>query len=1313
MNRKMAVLRNVFLLFSFTLLLSFNSYAEAMITQDTGENAVVSAGQQYAPDHLIVKFREGVDPQAAMQRIMPGTGDIQRLYPIKFVAAKFRKDYKLEKTGDGWYSFLGKTYKEISEIPDEEIFREAYNAMPEYEKGLYRTYTVKVPERTGIKESIRKLEHNNLVEYAEPDYIAKVQMVPNDQFYNTRPDARGEYSWYQPYADLWGLRKIGCEKAWDLSQGEGVVVAVIDTGVDYNHPDLWDNIWVNPNKVSDRSGDGKINLNDCDLNGNLQIEPNEIVEDMIGKNFSMFKVTDDPMDGHGHGTHCAGTIAAVGNNQIGVIGVAPKAKIMVLKGLNDSGMGLFRELAKCVVYAADNGAQILSNSWGGYLEDNKECRMVTEAFNYAYNKGCVIIAAAGNDNKDISNFLPAGLHNVITVSAINRNDEQSRWSLSKASNFGENVLVTAPGGGDFALAVSRDYGLVYDILSTMNNDTFLGSQRPTLKVADSYWRLAGTSMACPHVSGVAALILSRKPTMKNDEVREMLIASSDDIGNPGRDINFGYGRVNAFMAVNLKANLHSSSGNKYFHDAAKIYGIAGMETPQAFEKYELCYAPKDNPSAVVTLARSWNMASNDAELGVWDTRGLAEGSRHLLILKITDKQNFEHVFTKEVIVDNIEESPVFAPVGNKGALIGKDIKFSVEADDPDDPARSCGQLIYSAYNLPPGATFNAEKHEFSWRPVESDLGSHKVTFSVRDNITPITRDVTITVTNVEETEIADAGTMYFGGNIDVSANRIGWIESELTSNPAAYIYDIVSGIKSYLDINFSGYLYKISMCKDKVITSGDIYIYEDEEMITRNGINLYDFSKPANQKSLITMVDAYIYYPRIRENRIVWMEELSDGASVKQYLCIYNLSDGSKVKLSMADEIYMLDFYGDKVVWRAKDATSKKRYVAAYDILSGQTTRITGNDADVCAGPSIYGDKIVWGESGNVYKFDFVKNQKECIATGRNIVYETTVHKDKVVWNTNEGLFYYDPIHGMTKLTDQYNGFIYSFAIYEEKIVYFKEWDRVKVIMTQIFFAPTISSINPATVKPGQDITITGADFGTAQVDSCVEFANGVKAVIKSWSADKIVCTVTGSARSGLITVTAATGKSNGMPITVAAVPQIMAVSPNNAIPGANIYVYGKNFGVKGNLSSVRFSGPGGSANAQIMAWSDTVIVCRVPSLNVGFYDIIVVNEGNSDPLKNFAVRPPSIAINSLSPAFGRAGTYLTIYGRDFLTLDTKAKVVFYNDSKTFSMSVSILDITNDMILCKVPLIKSGAYNVKIWYSNYTKSTNSKSFKII
>lgn len=388
-----------------------------------------------------------------------------------------------------------------------------------------------------LEKDLERLKNNPNIEYAEANIRIKLQNA-------TDPFLNKSNSWKQGYEDLWGHKKLQAEEAWTISQGEGIKVAVIDTGVDYNHPDIWDNIWVNPALVSDRNADGKINLDDMDLNGNKIIDDSEFIKGAIGEDFINYGDVnqDSPIDEHGHGTHVAGTIAAVGNNGIGIVGIAPKAQIIPVQIFSANGYSSTSGIFNALIYAT-SVADIANNSWGGWGKS----RTIEEAFRIAHEAGLINIVAAGNEEDDAEFYYPANYNNVITVSASTQTDK-----LAYFSNYGSVVDIAAPGGMDL-------YG-ASNILSLASRNHILLEDNPRAELKDpntssdtyTYARLIGTSMASPHIAGLAALILSKKPNYTFDDIRQQIMMNADSLNST---LPSGAGRANAFKTLkNLPAD---------------------------------------------------------------------------------------------------------------------------------------------------------------------------------------------------------------------------------------------------------------------------------------------------------------------------------------------------------------------------------------------------------------------------------------------------------------------------------------------------------------------------------------------------------------------------------------------------------------------------------------------------------------------------------------------------------------------------------------------------------------------------------------
>jgi subtilisin family serine protease len=437
---------------------------------------------------------------------------------------------------------------------------------------LSRTYILEFGAMSDDQKAqiVQELKADPDVEFAEPEHTFSTKQIPNDPFLNSSG------TWGQPYPDLWGLTAIGAPTAWDTAKGDGIVVAVVDTGIDYNHPDLAANVWTNVNEIAG-------NFLDDDGNG--------FVDDTRGWDF--FYWDNDPIDRNGHGTHVAGTIAAVGNNGIGVIGVAWHAQVMAVKGLNDSGFGFDFTLAPAIEYAASNGADVINASWGG----PGTSQSIEEAIQFATGLGVVFVAAAGNSSQDAMNFYPANSPEAITVAS-----EDPFGNFSFFSNFGSKIDTTAPGE---------------DVLSLQAANTFLA-----IPVAPGYGRLSGTSMAAPHVSGVAALILSGNPAYSPDQVRQIIHVSNTSVPF---DPRFGAGKLNAAVAVTIVNPLDAKiTGVQFGATPADPITILGFAQGTGFASYLLEYGAGTQPFFFTPFFSSVTPASG--VLGQLDPSSLFSGT---------------------------------------------------------------------------------------------------------------------------------------------------------------------------------------------------------------------------------------------------------------------------------------------------------------------------------------------------------------------------------------------------------------------------------------------------------------------------------------------------------------------------------------------------------------------------------------------------------------------------------------------------------------------------------------------------------------
>ncbi|MFC1585509.1 S8 family peptidase [Fibrobacterota bacterium] len=334
-----------------------------------------------------------------------------------------------------------------------EKLRKDYLLTPKYEKALHGMMPVRVPLGLGHSTARQLLESDRRIAHVEPDYLVHAQEMPNDPLFDK------QWSLYNPANDRTDVNAV---EAWKIHNGDGgIVIAILDTGIDYYHPDLADNLWENP-------GEAPSNGRDDDGNG--------FIDDVRGWDFS--GNTNDPMDRHFHGTMMAGVAGAVTDNNIGIAGMMPKVSLMPVKGLSDRGSGNSSDLIAAIYYAVDNGADIINASWGG----GGFLFAMQEAIEYAADRNVIFVAAAGNYRRDNDErpFYPASYpsDNIVSVGASTRQD-----SIASFSHVGkESVDLFAPG---------------VDIISTFLNGGYMANN--------------GTSLSAPLVAGCLGLLASISP----------------------------------------------------------------------------------------------------------------------------------------------------------------------------------------------------------------------------------------------------------------------------------------------------------------------------------------------------------------------------------------------------------------------------------------------------------------------------------------------------------------------------------------------------------------------------------------------------------------------------------------------------------------------------------------------------------------------------------------------------------------------------------------------------------------------------------
>lgn len=551
------------------------SLSSAHSSQNKKDNRI-----KYAPHEIIVKFKPtvksqlsiSITPEAVVETNIPSIDRLNRKFKVKALSKVFKG--KKPKT----------IRRVMLNVPDEEL------------PDLSTVYRAKLPDDVDIFQAINEYRQDPSVEYAEPDYLATIfSTYPNDTSFPAQWSLHntGESGGTND-ADIDAL------EAWVITTGSSdVVVAIIDTGVFLEHSDLAENIWQNTEEIPG-------NETDDDNNG--------FVDDVNGWDF--YNDDNNPADDNEHGTHVAGISSAVTDNVTGIAGVSWNSKIMAVKVLGSSGSGPYSGIANGIVYAADNGADVINLSIGGAFSS---CTL-REAIDYAYAHNCVTVAASGNTGDRTINY-PAGYDNVIAVAATDYDDVRANFST-----YGQVIDVAAPGVSIYSTVLNNGY------------NTF-----------------DGTSMAAPHVSGIVALILSNNPGVTNSYVRKLVYICAEDIGSEGWDKYTGFGRVNAFRALTsdsvdyLLARIRIPKEGNIF---SRNIPITGTAAGSSFDRYEVFVGRGENPAIWETTGLTLTGGQVvDGVLATWDCSSY-ENDIWTIKLISHDLNGITTETTSYVIIDN-------------------------------------------------------------------------------------------------------------------------------------------------------------------------------------------------------------------------------------------------------------------------------------------------------------------------------------------------------------------------------------------------------------------------------------------------------------------------------------------------------------------------------------------------------------------------------------------------------------------------------------------------------------------------------------
>lgn len=464
---------------------------------------------EYVPNEIIVKFRvevtyrvEGqlrLEKSAGELKLSRGLDDLNARYHAKEISPLF-KNFKNKRQQ---VEALLRKDKTLLTKREEHIIRRLKRARKGVKvPDLNRIYKIKVELETGqsLKEVVKAYDNDPDVEYAELNYIVSIDTTPNDPLYSVQWSLNNTGQMYPESGDYnHPPGTPGCDidapEAWDIHIGSSnIIVAVADTGVDYTHRDINNNMWTDPSGYH---------------------------------GYDFVNSDNYPMDDHGHGTHCAGTIAAEGHNGLDIAGVCWNVKIMALKSLDGGGYGPYANAVAAFNYAVNNGADVISNSWG----KDEYSQAMQDVIDYAYSQGVIIVASAGNADDSAPHY-PANNEHVISVAATNSKDEKATFST-----YGDWVDLAAPGVDILSLrAGGSDAGTPYNNYTTI---------------------MSGTSMSCPCVSAACALIISKSPTLTVDEVENILFVENDPIAT---GICLSNGRLNiqkALKIINFDRNYYT------------------------------------------------------------------------------------------------------------------------------------------------------------------------------------------------------------------------------------------------------------------------------------------------------------------------------------------------------------------------------------------------------------------------------------------------------------------------------------------------------------------------------------------------------------------------------------------------------------------------------------------------------------------------------------------------------------------------------------------------------------------------------------
>ncbi len=445
-------------------------------------------------------------------------------------------------------------------------------------------------DNLSLPAALAVLQNHSAIEYVQYNHYFETDHVnPNDSL----------------FAEQWGLSAVRASRAWETETGASeIIIAVIDTGIEDQHPDLKRAIWINAGEDLNQNG-----VSDHeDLNG-IDDDGNGFVDDIRGWDFTdapnfvdggdYLARDNDPSDEHGHGTSVSGIIAAEMNNGLGVSGLAPSCRIMNLRAGTSQGLLEEDDVAAAIVYAVQNGASVINMSFG----DTVVSPFLRDVIQYAHKRGVVLVASAGNSGTDLPHY-PSGFSETVSVGAIQQN-----LALAGFSNFGATVDLVAP-----------------------------GQQIWTTKKGGEYHLFSGTSASAPFVSALAGLLLSSRPELTPAQIKSILTTTAMDLGDEGWDAQFGAGLIDAAFAIEAEhaaiAEIKSPKMDAGF--APETVTIRGTASGAFLANYSLSYRAATSSENWSEITFVENRQIIDDSLGVWQTENIPDGE-YLLRLEVVEQ----------------------------------------------------------------------------------------------------------------------------------------------------------------------------------------------------------------------------------------------------------------------------------------------------------------------------------------------------------------------------------------------------------------------------------------------------------------------------------------------------------------------------------------------------------------------------------------------------------------------------------------------------------------------------------------------------